>query len=159
RGICMLHSLATDQGSDYRDNDPEVEPLVELYQGYHANYEYEGAPRAEGDTYQVDVHGPYRPLGFYWNALAKGYKLGVQASSDHIPTHSSYTMIYTPSMKRTDIVESMRKRHTYGATDNIVMDFQALDAQGRAHFMGDAFEAATAPKLQVKVIGSCKLMK
>ena len=43
----MLHSLATGQGTDYRDNDPDVEPLVEIYQGYHANYEYEGAPRAE----------------------------------------------------------------------------------------------------------------
>jgi len=159
RGICMLHSLATDQGSDYRDNDPEVEPLVELYQGYHANYEYEGAPRAEADTYQAVVHGPYRPQGYFWNALAKGHKLGVQASSDHISTHSSYTMIYAPSMERSDIVESMRKRRTYGATDNIIMDFKAVDAEGRAHFMGESFEAATAPKLQVKVIGTAKLLK
>ena len=35
RGIAMLHSLATAQGSDYRDNDPAIEPLVELYQGYY----------------------------------------------------------------------------------------------------------------------------
>src|SRR5208282_4598974 len=124
RGIAMLHSLATDQGSDYRDNDPEVEPLVEIYQGFHANYEYEGAPRAESANYQVSAHGRFQPSGFYWNGLAKGYKLGVESSSDHISTHSSYTMIYTPSMDRTDIVESMRKRHAYGATDNIIVDFQ-----------------------------------
>ena len=72
RGICFLHSLATDQGSDYRDNDPEVEPLVEIYQGYHANYEYEGAPRAESADYQVTTHGGYKPAGFWWNALNKG---------------------------------------------------------------------------------------
>ena len=159
RGICMLHSLATDQGSDYRDNDPEVEPLVEIYQGYHANYEYAGAPRAESANYQVDVHNGYKPLGFYWNGLAKGYKLGVESSSDHVSTHSSYTMIYAPSMDRTDIVESMRKRHAYGATDNIIVDFQAVDAQGRAYLMGDAFTASAAPRLKVKVMGTDTLQR
>lgn len=154
RGIGMLHSLATDQGSDYRDNDPEVEPLVEIFQGYHANYEYEGAPRAEADGYHVTVHGPYRPAGFFWNALAKGYKLGMQSSSDHISTHTSYTMIYTPSTVRRDIVESMRKRHTYGATDNIVLDFRARDRQGREWMMGDALDASSAPVLHVKVLGT-----
>jgi hypothetical protein len=159
RGICMLHSLATGQGSDYRDNDPEVEPLVEIYQGYHANYEYEAAPRAESTDYQVDVHNGYRPAGFYWNALAKNYKLGVESSSDHVSTHSSYTMIYTPSMDRSDIVESMRKRHAYGATDNIIVDFEAVDGQGHTYMMGDAFAAPSAPHLKVKVIGTSTLQR
>jgi hypothetical protein len=154
RGIAMLHSLATDQGSDYRDNDPEVEPLVEIYQGYHANYEYEGAPRAESDDYHVTTHGPYRPAGFYWNALAKGLKLGMESSSDHIATHTSYTMIYTPSVARPDIVESMRKRHAYGATDNIVLDFRARDREGHEWMMGDALAAAAPPVLHVKVMGT-----
>src|SRR4029077_10934902 len=149
----MLHSLATGQGSDYRDNDPEVEPLVEIYQGYHANYEYEGAPRAESSSYQVEVHNGYRPAGFYWNALAKGLKLGTESSSDHISTHTSYTMIYTPSSNRTDLVESMRKRHAYGAKDNLVLDWRARDRQGREWMMGDSFEAASAPVLHVKATG------
>ncbi len=159
RGICMLHSLATEQGSDYRDNDPEVEPLVEIYQGYHANYEYEGAPRGESHNYQVLVHEKYEAPGFYWNALAKGLKLGVEASSDHVSTHSSYTMIYSPSTGRADIVESMRKRHAYGGTDNIIVDFEAVDNQGRAHMMGDAFESARAPRLSVKIIGTDTLSR
>ena len=154
RGIAMLHSLATDQGSDYRDNDPEVEPLVEIYQGYHANYEYEGAPRAESADYHVTAHGAYRPLGFFWNALAKGYRLGMQSSSDHIATHTSYTMIYTPSTARGDIVESMRKRHAYGATDNIVLDFRARDRDGRQFLMGDAFEASGSAVMHIKALGT-----
>lgn len=157
RGVCMLHSLATDQGSDYRDNDPEVEPVVELYQGYHANYEYEGAPRGESANYLAPVHGRFQPAGFYWKALAKGYKLGVQSSSDHISTHSSYTMIYTPSTERADIVESMRKRHTYGATDNILLDFQAT-AGGRTYMMGDAFQSAAAPRFSVNVHGTDRIL-
>ena len=47
--------------------------------------------------------GGYRPLGFVWNAWAKGYKLGVQASSDHVSTHISYTCVIwrkAPAAKR-----------------------------------------------------------
>jgi hypothetical protein len=155
RGIGMLHSLATGQGSDYRDNDPTVEPLVEIYQGYHAAYEYEGGPRAETPDYMVTIHGAYRPQGFYWNALKKGYKLGVQSSSDHIATHTSYTLIYTPSVEREDIVESMRRRHAYGATDNIILDFRA----DTNHMMGDVIQTSKSPKFQVKVVGTSTIAK
>jgi hypothetical protein len=155
RGICMEHSLATGQGTDYRDNDPELEPLVEIYQGYHAAYEYEGAPRAETSTNFVSVHGGYRPAGFWWNALAKGLKLGVQASSDHISTHTSYAMIYTPTTNRGDIVESMRQRHAYAATDNILVDFESEATNGARHLMGDAFaDPSGRVKLIAKVEGT-----
>jgi hypothetical protein len=157
RGICFPHSLATDQGTDYRDNDPEVEPLVEIYQGYHANYEYEGAPRAETADYNVSTHGAYRPAGFWWNALAKGLKLGTESSSDHISTHESYTMIYTPSPSRHDMVESMRSRHAYGGTDNIVLDFHARDRQGHEVMMGDVMQTAVPPVLHVKVLGTSRI--
>ena len=154
RGICMEHSLATGQGTDWRDNDPDLEPLVELYQGYHAGYEYEGGPRAESANNHLLVHGSYEPAGFFWNALTKGYKLGVQASSDHISTHCSYAMIYTPTTNRTDIVEHMRRRHAYAATDNIIVDFQAIDAHGSAHLMGDIFTASRGVKLRAKLHGT-----
>src|SRR5947207_10152704 len=45
-GITMPHSSATAQGTDWRDNGGELEPLIEIYQGYRTSYEYEGAPRA-----------------------------------------------------------------------------------------------------------------
>ncbi|MCL5745554.1 MAG: hypothetical protein M1541_16790, partial [Acidobacteria bacterium] len=154
RGICMEHSLATGQGTDYRDNDPELEPLVELYQGYHAGYEYAGAPRAENDTRHLLIHGGYEPAGFWWNALAKGLKLGVESSSDHISTHCSYTMIYTPDEKRTDIVENMRHRHAYAATDNIIVDFEAEEPGGKRHMMGEEFTSSGAAKLRMKILGT-----
>src|SRR5205085_12561245 len=94
------------------------------------------------------------PRVFYWNALNKGLKLGTESSSDHISTHSSYTMIYTPSTVRRDIVESMRQRHAYGATDNIVLDYHARDRQGKEWMMGDAFETSAPPVLHVKVLGT-----
>ncbi len=153
-GIAIAHSTATSQGTDWGDNDPEVEPLMELYQGYHASYEYPGAPRAESEKLRVQVHGRYRPEGFWWKALEKGLKIGVQGSSDHISTHTSYTLIYTPSDEREDILESMRSRHAYAATDNIVIDFQARTADGRTFMMGDAFKAGEAPNLHFKILGT-----
>lgn len=159
RGICMEHSLATGQGTDWRDNDPDLEPLVEIYQGYHAAYEYEGGPRAETASNHLLVHGSYEPAGFFWNALAKGYKLGVQASSDHISTHCSYSMIYTPTTNRTDIVQNMRQRHAYGATDNIIVDFETQGADGSTHLMGDIFSAARGEKLRIKVRGTDRILR
>jgi hypothetical protein len=66
-------------------------------------------------------------------------------------------MIYTPSVERRDIVESMRKRHAYGATDNIVLDVRARDRQGREWMMGDAIQAAAPPAIHVKVMGTAPI--
>ncbi|MEP7365285.1 MAG: hypothetical protein ABI972_18685 [Acidobacteriota bacterium] len=151
--ISMPHSSATDQGTDWRDNDPEVEPLVELFQGYRNSYEYEGAPRA---ATALNVHAQksgWQPQGFYWNALAKGYKLGVQASSDHWSTHISYACLLTEGLSREQMMDAIRKRHSYAATDNIVLDFRAR-AGSAEHIMGDVFDATGPLKLAVRVKGT-----
>jgi hypothetical protein len=152
-GITTLHTSATDQGSDWRDNDPELEPFVEIYQGLHASYEYENAPRAETPDRRYFHHGePWRPEGFVWNAWAKGLKLGVQASADHIATHDAYACVLVDESAfrdRQDIIDAMKARHTYAATDNIIVDFRIGD-----HIMGDIFSAADPPVLKVKVVGT-----
>ena len=152
-GIATSHTSATQQGTDWRDNDPALEPVVEIYQGYDANYEEPHAPRAwkPGD---LTSHEANKPEGYVWNAWAKGYKLGVQSSSDHISTHTSYACVLSEEFTRKGILDAIRKRHTYAATDNIVMDFRiANTAQGVA-LMGDIADAAAPPKLSVHVIGT-----
>ena len=99
-GISMPHSSATDQGTDWRDNDPELEPLMEIFQGYRGSYEYQGAPRAASDQKLLAQRSGYQPLGFWWRALERGYKLGVQASSDHWSTHISYACLIAPLSSR-----------------------------------------------------------
>ncbi len=49
-GISAPHTSATDQGTDWRNNDPVVEPFVEIYQGAVQDYEMSGAPRANTPT-------------------------------------------------------------------------------------------------------------
>ena len=43
-GVCASHTSATVMGTDWRDNDADVEPVVEIYQGDRNSYEKEGAP-------------------------------------------------------------------------------------------------------------------
>jgi hypothetical protein len=153
RGISMPHSSATAQGTDWRDNDPAVEPLIEIYQGYRTSYEYEGAPRAASTLNQHAQKSGWQPEGFWWNALAKGYKLGVQSSSDHWSTHISYACLITDDFSREGLLDAIRRRHSYGATDNIVLDFRARSG-GATHLMGDIFEAASPPQLVVRAVGT-----
>ena len=40
QGISIPHTPATGMGTDWRDNDPEVRPLVEIYQGDRVSAEY-----------------------------------------------------------------------------------------------------------------------
>ncbi|RLE44426.1 hypothetical protein DRJ22_05940, partial [Candidatus Woesearchaeota archaeon] len=127
-GICASHTSGTDMGTDWRDNDPVVEPVVEIYQGCRQSYEMPGAPRSNTKDFSL---GGWRPLGFVSRALLMGYRLGFQASSDHISTHISYCNVYVEEPTREDILEAMKKRHVYGSTDNIIADVRC-----NGHFMG-----------------------
>ncbi len=150
-GICTAHSSATEQGTDWKEFDPKLEPIVELFQGFQSAYEMDGAPLSIDKTTKI-VHQSFRPDGFVVNALDKGYRLGFQASSDHVSTHVSYACVISDDFSRKGLVEAMKARHTYAATDNIILDFRA----GRLGMMGDEI-ATTIPEFQVTVIGTAPL--
>src|SRR5262249_35516578 len=118
-GICAVHTSATSMGTDWRDNDPEVEPFVEIYQGDRMSYEIEEAPRAGYDPKTkkepANIAGWF-PKGFVNLALGeKGYKLGFESSSDHWSTHISYCIVLAEKHDRESILDGMKKRHVYGA--------------------------------------------
>jgi hypothetical protein len=150
-GIAISHTSGTRMGTDWRDNDPDLEPVVEIFQGARTNYEQLGAPYVvkEGtDDEHMRVAG-YQPEGMVENAWAKGYKLGIITSSDHGSTHISYAIVYTSDYSRQGVLDAIRRRHTYGATDNIV-----LDVQMGGHFMGDEFALSKAVPVRVKARGT-----
>jgi len=155
-GISMPHSSGTSQGTDFADNDPDVEPLLEIFQGYRASYEYLGAPLAADYHKLREQRSGFNPLGYYWNALEKGYKIGVQASSDHWSTHISYAMIVAEDFTRESMFEAIKKRHAYAATDNIILDFQA-ESDGKAYIMGDIIDSDEAPVLNIKAVGTDRI--
>ncbi|MFO0910976.1 MAG: hypothetical protein U0794_22005 [Isosphaeraceae bacterium] len=150
-GICASHTSATNMGTDWRDNDPEVEPIVEVYQGHRHNYERPGAPRSPTAATNI---GGFQPKGFISNALARGYRLGFQSSSDHVSTHLSYAIVYAADTSRAAIIDAFKKRHCYAATDNILLDVRS----GRA-FMGDTLTTQGKPSLEIKVRGTAPIAR
>jgi hypothetical protein len=154
QGICFSHTSGTNMGTDWRDNDPALEPLVEIFQGDRTNYEYLGAPWSAKEDDTGTQEGGFKPDGFVNRALLKGHKLGFQASSDHLSTHLSYSCILTEANTREALYDAMKRRHAYAATDNIILDVRCGD-----RIMGDIFDSAKPPTLRVKVIGTRPLVE
>jgi hypothetical protein len=150
-GISIAHTTGSGAGTDWRDNDPAVEPAVEIFQGARVSYEHPGAPRAAASP---EEFRDFREPGFVWNAYRKGYRLGTIASSDHWSTHISYALVYTEQPGREAILDGIKKRHTYGATDNIVLDYSMGE-----HFMGEEFTASVLPALRVRVLGTAPVAR
>jgi len=147
-GLAIPHtSGSSGMGTDWADNDPEVDAVVEIYQGARVNNEHEGAPRWK--TPDGKQPGNWQSPGAVWNAWKKGYRIGVIASSDHYSTHISYAMVYSPSTSRDDVHQSIRARRTYGATDNIVLDFRIGE-----HFMGEEFSSSENQPIHVRAMGT-----
>ncbi len=152
-GISTPHSPTTGMGTDWRDNDPSVDPIVEIWEGSRTSAEHAGAPLAPDAEHTNLWAGGYKPLGFVWNAWAKGYKLGVQASSDHASTHLSYTAVIAENGTRQGLIDAMRKRHTYAASRNILLDYR-VNADGKTYIQGDAFETSSLPEIVATIHGT-----
>ncbi len=152
-GISIPHTPGSQMGTDWRDNDPEVEPVVEIFQGDRISYEHPGGPRAPRSAEDEPIGG-YEEAGFLWSAYRKGYRLGTIASSDHWSTHISYAMAYTVAPSRESIFDAIKKRRTYGATDNIILDYRF----GK-HFMGDSFSVRKVSPLEIRAVGTSAIAR
>ncbi len=165
-GICAPHTSATDMGTDWRNNDPEVEPFVEIYQGDRNSYERPDAPRTavteaklKQSTPEKESLGGWRPKGFVNLALQRGYRYAFESSSDHISTHLSYANVFVTDVSREGILDAIRKRRVYASTDNILADVRCKDSAGKEHFMGEEFSTASAPTISVHLVGTQKMAK
>ena len=141
RYVSIPHTIATGAGGNFVDDAPDVNCVVEIYQGARNAYEYPGCPRgiAQGND-----------AGFYWTLLKQGRKFGVIASSDHRSTHMSYAMLYVAEPTREGVMEAFRRRHCYAATDNILLDVRI----GPDHMMGDELALADALELTIHAVGT-----
>jgi len=148
-GVTSPHTSASGMGTDFRDHDEELEPLVELYQGYRSNYEGLGAPRAPSRQESAKF-----AAGYAWSAWARGIKLGVQSSSDHVSTHISYAAFLVDRLDRDAILAAIKARRAYAATDDIVMDVRM-----GSHLMGEAFEASSPPPLEAYISGTAPVAR
>ncbi len=150
-GVCASHTSSTSMGTDWRDWGGAFEPMVEIYQGARQNYERPGAPRSPTGA---DAIGGWEPSGFINLALLnRGYRFSFESSSDHGSTHISYACIVAENNSREALLQAMRLRHTYAATDNIIAEYTCTTG-GRTYMMGDEFTSATPPTVHVKFTGT-----
>ena len=131
---------------DWQYRNPELEPVVELFQGHRGSYEYAQSPRPRGLS-------PGKDKGSLWEALERGVRVGVIASSDHMSTHISYACAYATDMTRRAIFDALKARRTYAATEKMLLDFRI----GDEHLMGETCPLQTERKLTVDVRGTRKL--
>ena len=144
--IAIAHTVATGGGTDWRDGDPRAEPVVEIFQGLRGSYEEPNTP-AKGMGMRYDA-------GLVWSAWAKGRKLGVITSSDHTSTHQSYACVYAPELTSEAILNAIKKRRTFGATDNIIVKLDAVTSAGEVYKMGQELSDVSAPKLRASIEGT-----
>ncbi len=129
--------------------DPDLERLVEIYQGCRSTYEYNGAPDpADRAVYEGDSKN------FVWDALARQLKLGFIASSDHRSTHMSYAAVYTKGLDRQSVFEGLTARRTYAATERILLDFSIND-----RLMGEEARVAGKPEIKVAAEGTVPIIQ
>jgi hypothetical protein len=143
--IAIPHQLA-DGGSaaDWNKWNGRWEPVAEMFQA-RGSYEYLDGPRMA----QVQREGNY-----LWDALAKGVRVGVIASSDHGLTHGAYAGVYAKARTREAVLGAMRARRTYAATDTILLDLRLGD-----HLMGEELETDASPTLNVRIVGTAPLRR
>ena len=143
--VAIPHQLA-DGGSatDWDRWDGEWETVSEIFQA-RGSYEFPGTPRMA----RVKRKGHYM-----WDAWAKGVRTGTIASSDHGLTHSAYACVFVEERTRRGIIEALRARRTYGATDTIVLDLRVGPL-----FMGQEGTVRGAPALAASVAGTAELAR
>lgn len=146
--VVIPHQL-TGPAIDWQYHNPRYEPVMEIYQGRRQNYEYDGAPQPPG----VKQIWGKKEGSWAWDALERGARLGFIASSDHGSTHMSYAAVYAEDLSRRAVLEALRARRTYAASDNIVLDFR-LEMENRQLLMGEAARLSGQPKLLVKATGT-----
>ena len=140
--IAIAHTTAGGGGTDWRDNDPRAEPVVEVFQALRGSYEEENSPGKARTTASA---------GFVWNAWEKGWRIGLLANSDHESTHQSYACVWAPELSNTAILDAIKQRRTYAASDNMVLRFEARAKDGSPLKMGGEMDASRSPELSLHV--------
>jgi hypothetical protein len=147
--VAIPHQLA-DAGSrtDWDKWNTEYERVAEVFQT-RGSYEFDGCPRAAG----IFTAG-----NSLWDALAKGVRIGIIASSDHGQTHQARAGVYvaddagSTGFSRDGILAALRARRTFGATIAA-----SLQVRIGPHAMGEEIEVDQPPTLDVRVAAPAEM--
>jgi len=138
--VVIPHQLADgSSATDWGKWNVQFERVAEIFQA-RGSYEFFGCPREAA----VKRQGHYLR-----DALDSGVRVGVIASSDHGLVHNAYAGTYVRDFTRAGILEALRSRRSYGATETIVLDFRCGDRP-----LGSEVELDGPPQFQVNARGT-----
>ena len=143
--IAIAHTTAGSGGTDWRDNDTRAEPVVEVFQALRGSYEEENSPGKARST---------QPAGFVWSAWKKGWRIGLLSNSDHESTHQSYACVWAPELTNKAILDAIKLRLTYAATDNIVVQFEARMENRMPMKMGTETTLSESPEFLFRALAT-----
>jgi len=147
--IVIPHQLADGTSrTDWEKWNPDYERVGEIFQG-RGSYEFEGCPRA------VKIFTP----GFsMWDALAKGLRIGIIASSDHGLTHQARAGVYiantSAGFTRRDVLDALHARRAYGATTACAMQVKIGN-----RILGEEITVAVPPKIEARIIAPAPIKR
>ncbi|MFP4026434.1 MAG: DUF3604 domain-containing protein [Candidatus Brocadiia bacterium] len=132
---------------DWKDHDPELEKLVEIYQirGSYECSEEEGNPLPE--------EGDQEPFsdGFVRRALAMGWRVGFTGGGDDHSggagtgrNHDGLMAVFADELTRESVWEAMQKRRVVASSGPRIL----LTYRLNGHFMGSELDSADSPVLE-----------
>ncbi len=131
---------------DLRHFNANFNRLYEIYQarGSYECYDCIGGfpepwPSADDPFYYNKAPDPANGVGYFQDALAKGMRMGVNASPDHTGMWG-ITGVYAASGSQDDIFDALTARRTYGVSNaaaRMIVDFRS-----DGHIMGEEYELA-----------------
>ncbi len=160
--LAIPHQLADGPArTDWEQWDEEFERVGEIFQT-RGSYEYLRCPREA----KINTEG-----NSMWDALAKGIRIGIIASSDHGQTHQARAGVYVEDLPkipadlshragftRGGIIEALKARRAFGATTAVTMQVSVGDQVLGQEFTVDdlptidTYIAAPEPIQTVEVI-------
>jgi len=149
-GICVSHHTSELQfRRDWNIYDPDIEPVVEIFQDRRGSFEYKGAPGS-------DIFPAERTTDGAWvdDALKKGYKLGFVSGGEHFGM--SMAGVFCNKLTRSDVFEALKRKKCYASTRaRILLNFSinGYDMGSEACVAGDE-----EIKISVSVTGTDQIL-
>ncbi|MEK6269876.1 MAG: DUF3604 domain-containing protein [Planctomycetales bacterium] len=141
RAMTIPHTGADpSQGTAWEIQNDRFRRVVEIFQSCRGSYEHDGCPR--------QWHNTGNKKGFYWQALEKGYHLGVIASSDH-GYGVAYACVYAEKNTREAIWQAIWDRRCYATTTYGLV----LNVRSGNHLMGEEWSSSQSPTIDVYTKG------
>ncbi len=155
-GVCASHTSATVMGTDWRDNDADVEPVVEIYQGDRNSYEKEGAPgpatsRDPGSSRSTSGDGTPRAISTSPLTKVIGWAFNHRA----IISRPTSPIVWCWWRNRG---ASRSWRRSGAPLLRRYRGHRPRRASGE-HLMGEAFKVDAAPSLDIVVLGAKPLAR